>query len=46
METVTAVKQGADEAILQEQIPPSYHDAIQKYFDTIEVKNAGPSQAP
>ena len=30
------VKQGVAEAIDQEQIPPGYTDAIQKYFDNIE----------
>jgi hypothetical protein len=31
---VEKVKQGVSEAILQEQIPPGYHDVIQKYFDS------------
>ncbi len=30
------VKQGVSEAIDQEQIPPGYTDAIQKYFDNID----------
>ena len=30
------VKQGVSEAILLEQIPPGYHDSIQRYFDTID----------
>ncbi len=29
------VKQGVSEAILQEQVPPGYHDSIKKYFDTL-----------
>lgn len=33
---VAEVKQGVSEAILQEQVPPGYHDAIRQYFDTIE----------
>ena len=33
---VEKVKQGVSEAILQEQIPPGYHEAIQKYFDDVE----------
>ena len=35
-EAVEKVKQGVSEAILQEQIPPGYHEAIQKYFDDVE----------
>jgi hypothetical protein len=31
------IKQGAAEAIEQEQIPPGYVDTIQKYFDKIET---------
>jgi chemotaxis protein histidine kinase CheA len=34
---VSDIKQGAAEAIEQEQIPPGYRDAIQKYFDKIEA---------
>jgi hypothetical protein len=30
-----AVKQGVSEAILQERVPPGYHEAIRKYFDTL-----------
>jgi hypothetical protein len=33
------IKQGASEAILQEQIPPGYHEGIQSYFDTLEPAN-------
>lgn len=33
---VEAVKEGAAEAILTEQVPPGYHDAIQKYFDSLK----------
>lgn len=34
-EAVEKVKQGVSEAILQEQIPPGYHEVIQKYFDDV-----------
>lgn len=30
------VRQGASEAIEQEQIPPGYHDGIKRYFDAVE----------
>ena len=43
MEKVAAVKQGASEAVLQEQVPPGYHQAISKYFDTIGEGLAKPS---
>jgi hypothetical protein len=33
---VRTVKQGAEEAILQEQIPPGYHDGIKNYFNTLD----------
>ena len=36
VEAIREVKQGVSEAILQEQIPPGYHDAIQKYFDSVD----------
>lgn len=29
------VKQGVSEAIANEQVPPGYHETIQKYFDTL-----------
>ena len=32
---VSEVKQGVSEAILEERIPPGYHEGIKKYFDTI-----------
>ncbi len=35
---VRAVKQGVAEAIRNEQVPPGYHGAIQKYFDKLPVK--------
>lgn len=36
LESVRDVKQGVSEAILQEQVPPGYHEAIRKYFDNLE----------
>jgi hypothetical protein len=41
---VQQVKQGLSEAIIQEQVPPGYHEAIQKYFDT--VNPPAPQQKP
>ena len=35
---VRAVKEGAAEAIRNEQVPPGYHSAIQKYFDRLPVE--------
>ena len=37
-DAVRAVKQGVAEAIRNEQVPPGYHGAIQKYFDNLPVK--------
>jgi len=37
-DAVREVKQGVSEAIQQEQVPPGYHDAIKKYFDTLPAK--------
>ena len=33
---IQKVKQGSSEAILQEQIPPGYHEGIKSYFDNLE----------
>lgn len=38
---IEKVKQGYSEAILQEQVPPGYHDGIKKYFDNIDKTDAG-----
>lgn len=38
---IEKVKQGYSEAILQEQVPPGYHDGIKKYFDNIDKSDAG-----
>ena len=32
---IDTVREGYSEAIVQEQIPPGYHDSIRNYFDTI-----------
>jgi hypothetical protein len=40
IENVAAVRQGVNEAILSDQIPPGYHDSIQKYFDTLRRQHA------
>lgn len=37
-QAVQQVKQGVSEAILQEQVPPGYHEAIQQYFDTLKPR--------
>ena len=45
-QALRSVKQGVSEAILQEQIPPGYKDAIQQYFDSIDepAKRPGPDK--
>ena len=40
------VRQGVSEAILQEQVPPGYHEEIKKYFDTLRPETASESEAP
>ena len=37
-EAVRDVKQRVSEAIAAEQVPPGYHNAIQKYFDSLPEK--------
>ena len=37
---VQRVKQGVSEAIQQEQVPPGYHEAIKKYFDSLPERPA------
>lgn len=37
-EAVRDVKQRVSEAIVAEQVPPGYHSAIQKYFDSLPEK--------
>ncbi len=43
-DAIEDVKQGAAEAIEQEEIPPGYIEAIQKYFDKIETVDAAEPQ--
>jgi len=33
---IQKVKQGSSEAILQEQVPPGYHEGIKSYFNNLE----------
>jgi hypothetical protein len=40
LDRIEKVKQGANEAILKEQVPPGYHQAISQYFNQL------PSDAP
>ena len=37
-DAIREVKQGVSEALQAEQVPPGYHDAIKKYFDTLPEK--------
>lgn len=37
---IQQVKQGVNEAILQEQVPPGYVDGIKRYFDALEPEAA------
>jgi hypothetical protein len=39
--SIQQAKQGVSEAIVQEQVPPGYHRAIQKYFDVLPPPMAG-----
>jgi len=43
-QAVRDAKQNVNEAIVQEQVPPGYHDSIQKYFDTIDRSTAAPAE--
>ncbi len=40
-ERMREVKQGVDEAIVRERIPPGYHDGIRRYFDKLGVAEKG-----
>jgi hypothetical protein len=40
-ESIQKVKQGVGEAILQERVPPGYHEAIKKYFDNLGTTDPG-----
>lgn len=37
---IERIQQGLSEAILQEQVPPGYHEEIKKYFDTLKPADA------
>jgi hypothetical protein len=37
------IQQGVSEAILQEQVPPGYHEEIKKYFDTLKPAEGSPA---
>lgn len=41
---VKEVKKGVSEAVLREQIPPGYHDAIRDYFDSMEKEVVQPEK--
>ena len=36
LSAVRRIKQGVSEAIVQEQVPPGYHEGIKSYFDKID----------
>ena len=38
-QSMQQIQQGLNEAILHEQVPPAYHEAIRKYFDSMEAGN-------
>ena len=40
-EAIGALREAASEAILQEQIPPGYHESIRDYFDRMENETSG-----
>ena len=40
LEQVRDVTQGVTEAIVQEQIPPGYHESIQQYFHSLQPEGA------
>jgi hypothetical protein len=44
-DTLEKVKQGVSEAIVQERVPPGYHDSIQQYFDSIQPPVEGDAPA-
>ena len=39
-DAIGALREAASEAILQEQVPPGYHDSIRDYFDQMEANPA------
>ena len=44
LRAVQDVRQQASEAVVQEQIPPGYQEAIKKYFDTLHNDVPAPAQ--
>lgn len=40
---IEKIQQGVSEAILQEQVPPGYHEEIKKYFDTLKPAEGAPA---
>ena len=42
---INKVKQGVSEAILQDQVPPGYHEEIKKYFDTLQPESGAIGEA-
>jgi hypothetical protein len=42
---IQKVKQGYSEAILQEQVPPGYHEGIKSYFDNLDKSNKNDKSA-
>lgn len=45
-EAVQSIREGASEAVLQERIPPGYHDGIKGYFDNIKDVVEPPQASP
>lgn len=43
-QSLRQVKQSVNEAILREEVPPGYHEAIKKYFDTIDQSVVKPTE--
>ncbi|HUT37273.1 MAG TPA: hypothetical protein VNE39_27575 [Planctomycetota bacterium] len=40
---IEAIQRGVSEAILQEQVPPGYHDTIKRYFDSLKETRDEPA---
>jgi len=43
---VREVQQGVSEALLKEQLPPGYHDAVKKYFDELGAEAPAAKPVP
>jgi hypothetical protein len=39
--SVREVRQGVSEALTREQVPPGYHEAVQRYFDDVGAEASG-----